>query len=100
MWLLKSNGYGFGDSNGYGYGYGNRYGTRSGLGFGSGNGYGDVYGDGYGKSACGNYTNGNGYGYGNNGSIGTGNGSSPEGPKPDHLLLLAALQGGHHDLTK
>jgi hypothetical protein len=83
MWLLKSGnftkgnstGNGYGDSTGHGNGYGNRYGT--------GYGYNYSYGSGYGH----NYGNCNGHGRSNT------------GPTPDHLLLLAALQGGHYVVT-
>jgi hypothetical protein len=57
------------------YSYSNGYGNGDGHGHGTGNGYGNGYGN------------------------GDGNGRSNEGPKPDHLLLLAALQGGHCVVT-
>jgi hypothetical protein len=75
VWLLKR------DSNGRGYD--------------SGDGYGNRYGNGYGYDG----ESGNGYGDGDGHGHGTGNGYCNYGPDPDHLLPLAALQGGHYVVT-
>jgi len=65
MYLLKPNGYGYGDSYGNGDGYGDGYSNGDGpghLGDGYGDGFSDGHGDGYGYG----YNSGNGRGYGHN----------------------------------